>query len=281
MTTALEASNKQSYALVAFSFGSPLTQLGYTNWSHEVSSNGILHAPTPNLTLRLPENSGTFKESKATMTLPLDSFTASLTSGEPIAPVRVTVSEFTSAASGNPTADRLTLYVGELHSAVRHSTNRNDRVLLRFETLKERLGASGGIPSNHHCSHPFTGNGCFYDPTPQLQVGTVVSISQKGAQISGIAVPSVPGGLLANTAYRKGWIEREGVRLLIREWDGTDPDDFVLARRPPSSWVGQTVIVHPGCSKEIEVCRGRWDNEEFFGGYGFAIPAYLPVVETQ
>lgn len=281
MTTALEASNKQSYAMLAFSFGSPQVVLGYTNWTHEVVNNGIAHLPTPNLTMRIPRNSGTFKEQKAQVTLPLDAFTTPLTSGEPIAPVRVVISEFTFAASGNPSADRLILYMGELHSAVRNTSNRNDRVLLRFETIKERLSASGGIPSNHQCAHPFTGTGCFYNPTAQLKVGTVVSTSQSGATISGVTAPSVPGGLLADTTYRKGWLERDGIRVLIREWNSIDPEKFVTKRRLPNSWVGETVIVHPGCSKEIEICRGRYDNEEHFGGYGYAIPAYLPVIETQ
>lgn len=281
MTTALEASTKRSYAMLRLIYGTPAAVVGYTNFNEDVTDEGVLHLSKPDMEVQLPENSGTFRESKATVRMPADDLTRSLSSGEPFSVVKGVITEFSSAAEGNYSAERLTLFSGLLHSAVRNKSNRNDTVLLRFDTLKERLAGSAGIPANHHCAHPFTGTGCFYDATIQIQVGTITAITQKGATITGIAAPAAPGGSFAESMYRKGYIERDGIRVLIRDWDSSDVTNFSLKRRPPASWLNQTVIVHPGCSKEIEVCRGRWDNEEHFGGYGFAIPAYFPVFETQ
>ena len=101
-----------------------------------------------------------------------------------------------------------------------------------------------------------------------------------GTLLTGTVSPDRSGS--DATYYHRGTIENtaDGVRLTIRKWDLSDPTKFYLSSAAPSSWAGETLVIHGGCDKTIETCRDRWNNESQFSGYGYSIPPYNPVLEN-
>ena len=87
-----------------------------------------------------------------------------------------------------------------------------------------------------------------------------------------------------NDYWRRGYMEINGLRNGIRMWDGgaggTAPYHFQMVDDVPSSWVGETVTLTPGCAKTPEICDSRWSNLEKFGGFGIAIPRHDPTTEN-
>lgn len=82
------------------------------------------------------------------------------------------------------------------------------------------------------------------------------------------------------TRFRRGYVELDGIRVMVRDQPALNV--VQLNRVPPPEWVpGTKITITPGSDKTIENCRAEWDNEERFGGLGYAIPRYNPMLESS
>jgi len=88
---------------------------------------------------------------------------------------------------------------------------------------------------------------------------------------------SSPAAELPNGKYRRGYIEVDGLRLLIKR--SRENLIFDLFDLPPIWWPGQACILHPGCDKRIKTCRQEWDNGGRFMGLGIKLPKRNPSFE--
>jgi hypothetical protein len=88
-------------------------------------------------------------------------------------------------------------------------------------------------------------------------------------------------GTHSDKYWHRGYASRDGIDIGIRDWSSGTPTRFIFVREVPADWVGQSVVVTPGCDKTPGVCNARWSNLARFGGAGIAIPPYHPVFEDS
>jgi hypothetical protein len=263
---------------VQFRYGDPNDPIYalYTDWTEDTLGPQGTYLSVPTMEVKLPPMTSGIVEGDEPLEilLPVDAFTTPLASGMPHSPVEVTVWERVDPRTERAAATH-TLFVGRVHRTRRNHEGRTDTIVVQAQNLKAQLEKALGLPATYHCIWTFGGRGCGIDLGPLRKTGTLDSAKGKVAQITGLPPQADP------RYWHRGYVERLGLRLLIRDWDGdASPGSFRLVREPPSSWVGQTVTLTPGCDKTIEVCRARWNREEVFAGIGYALPPYNPVIES-
>jgi hypothetical protein len=280
VSNALDQAEKESYLLVLFTYGDPSDPdfAYYTNWSQDQGP----YVGTPALKVTIPKNTGVMQNDPATIELPSDTFTDRLTNGEPHSEVTVQVEEITRGLDGGPAASRLLLFTGTVVSSMKSTKGRSGNRVLKVQIEKNFLDVPLGVPTEHHCVFVFNGFGC--------DSGTVSGGSPVGPILVSPTVATIDGKVLTTTSpptapnpthYRRGFFRREGVIVEIRDFDASVSGiTFYCTRRPPADWVGQQVELIAGCTGEIGRCR-EWDNEQNFGGWGSAIPAYNPAFEDS
>lgn len=277
MVDAVDTSSKESYKLVGFvhSGGSAF----YTDWTSDVVFSGNTYVSTPDMEVSLPENDGVLSKKECKVAIPLgDTFSQNI-SQLSHAPVFMTVSEVMKGVNPGPSQSTNTLFVGRVEIVRRNYRGRRDKILLTSLPPTARLQEINlGLPCIHTCIHNLGDRGCKVDLTAlpgRIVTAVVASIDGRNLTIQTNATISSQ----ADRFYHRGFVQRQGLNLGIREWRSASPLVFQLAKQAPDYWIGQTISVVVGCDKSIETCRTRFSNEENFAGAGFAMPAYNPNVE--
>ena len=276
MVKAYARPEKEGFVLVTFFYGTDLlTQAKYTDWDQPF----LGHASEPRMSLSIPENTGTFDKRELRVVLPLDVFTTRASSGVPHSPMYVRIEELTQGLFTGDQSSSKVLYNGRVIRTTRNYQGMNNKAAFFCLPAKSRLDVSMGLPCNHHCAWTLFKGGCGV--TPVAITGEIDS--KDGTEIT-VTTPGVttPGGTDARY-WKRGYCEKDGLRISIRDYDGaTDTGKLYMARPVPTDWIGGTndITFVPGCDKTVETCRARWSGEEFFMGLGYAIPAYSPNFET-
>lgn len=266
----------QPVVLVEFTYGSAPTHVRYTNGTSDYTADhdGNVYSAVVKLAVRLPTYTGGVKETECKIELPRDTFADRVSDGYPHAPVTVTIwEEIVSAAGAKQT---LTLFVGKMTKGIRNVGGRTGRVSIEFKNPKALLAVSMGLPCEDRCpwtfgdlaTCDFAGN---INLASKLEAGTLTTIVGRTVTITGL-------GAHADRYWHQGYVDFDDCRIKIRQWvSGTS---FILTDEPRPDWLGQVVTAAPGCNKSIEVCR-TWSNEEQFGGIGYPIPSYHPMIEKK
>jgi hypothetical protein len=199
----------------------------------------------------------------------------SISEPEPHSDIYVKVEELTQ--DPDETVQRvLYLFDGKIRRVVRGKGGKRKTVYTECENVKSRFDVPLGLVAGNHCVWWLGGKGCD-DAGTNIALET---LTEQGtvSDIDGtiITIPGVPAK--SSRYWHRGYVTFDGLPILIREW--VSGDDFNLALPPPAGWLGQTVVLYPGCNKSVEACRDQWDNEEHFCGAGYAMPPYHPVFET-
>lgn len=284
MARAVSQPEKERYSFVTFTYGdlaSP-TVSRYTDWTQ--STMGFVS--TPGMEVEVPENTGIFEERELEILLPADAFSLNASNGLPHSPIFVRVQEQTSGLIAGDAGSLRTLFAGRIMRTIRNFQGRSNTVAFFALPIKSRLAIPMGLQCNHHCVWRLFGPGCQLTQSVHDQPGQIAAIDGKEVTIStpnaAITAPAAPGG--DNSRFwERGFLERDGLKIGVHLWTIADPAVFVLRRRPPDSWLlagASSVLFVPGCHNTIEDCRDVWVNEEHFGGAGFAIPSYNPIIET-
>lgn len=245
------------------------------------------YSALPQLELTLPPLSGSLDVDPAQLELPVDSsdaFLASLTSPEvsPFHTMRVTEISFGSLVVEG--FARQLLFFGRVTKAIKNARGRPNIVRIEAISEKGRFDVPMGISANHTCAWTFGGRGCNapLDDLSNWKTFTVSSIS--GTKL--ILSAPLPAPL---EKWRRGYVERGGLRLTVREVSSSDPS-ITLTRRPPADWIGlfngnfnnrTNGVLLAGCDKRLVTCRTVHNRESQFGGFGYAMPAYNPNFELS
>jgi len=293
--TSLQDTAKEAYALVEFRFGSQTSPSFYRLTTKRVDvvadglwippAAGVTYASEPRLEIGKIERTGTLEETPTKLLARTAlSFIDRLTNGEPHSRVDVTIAEVTrSPVSGSP--EQRVVFRGKVATTKRdHDPKKPGVAELSLTTFKDELETPLGGMVSAQCIFAFGGAGCFKDLTLYKQTRTLNSYLGKFVTVSGTTAGPLPGGsppddggTIPNVAYwRNGFVERDGLALRIRS---SGASGFELEEEPPADWVGQSVVLTPGCTQLIQRCK-EWGQEGNFGGFGIKTPAYQPMFET-
>lgn len=267
---------KESFLLVLFRYGDPdnLSEERYTDLDQDFS--GFIS--TPGLEVELPENSGHFDDKETRIILPADTFTERLTNGLPHSPVYVRIEEVTQGLAPGDTNSQRILFNGRVERGRRTYQGRNNSIAILALPAKSRLDLPLGLPCNHHCVWTLFGAGCGLLASAFELTGEIDSVDGQELTVTDTSITTKTG-----TYWRRGYLWKDGLAMMVRDWSDADPTKFHMARRVPDDWVAAgpgTILFTPGCDKTIETCRARYFNEEHFMGLGFGIPAYNPIIES-
>lgn len=283
------APSKQSYSALVFTQNA--VDRYYTNWSAGYN-DGNAHTPLPGLQVQYAPNTGSLREEqlKITFSIGNDVFLDSLITGLPIAPVylnaKIVIEEIGPGAA--PGSRIVEFGNWRLMKALRNPEQRRGLGRLEFLSHKARLFPPLGISAMPSCAWNLGDKTCTVDTVALQETGTVSFVGRKSLRLTNPADSGVISGKNYldlsgpdDKYWHRGYVELDGLRIGIRDWNqaGPDPYLFQMVRQPPPSWVGQVVTLTPGCDKTPFICDKRYANLEQFGGFGYAIPAYHPVLE--
>jgi len=269
---------KESFLLVTFNYGDgAATQAKYTDWDQSF----LGHTPEPRMSVQLADNEATFDKRETRIILPVDDFTGRAGDGTPHSPMFVKIEELTQGLFAGDQSALKVLFRGRVIRTTKNFQGKRNQVAFFALTQKSRLDVSMGIPCNHHCAWTLFHGGCGVDEDDFDVLTEIDSVDGQEVTITDVAITG-PG--TADPRYwKRGYLEKDGLRVGIRDYDGSvDPTKLFMVRRVPTDWIGGSSDIRavPGCDKTIETCRARFDAEEFFMGPGYAIPSYQPNLES-
>jgi hypothetical protein len=278
MVKAYARSEKEGITLLTFFHGEGLgTREKYTDWDESF----LGHKSEPRMSISLPANTGSFDKKELRILMPVDPFTSLASNGSPHSPIYVQIEEVTQGLFPGDQPSQKVLYSGRVVRSIRNYQGRDNMVGFFALLIKSRLDVPMGLPCNHHCAWALFHGGCGVVEASFDEVG---EIDSQDGTIATVTTPAVLSqGASDARFWKRGYLEKDGLRLSIRDYDGaTNTGKFYLARAAPDSWIGGTADIRfiPGCDKTVETCRARYNAEEFFMGMGYAIPAYHPVLDS-
>lgn len=282
-----DAPAKKSYVVLIFTQGG--VDHYYTNWLGGWNDGGSNTATVvPSMSVKLAPNTGqlTDKETEVEFLLGEDSteWLDSLVGGIAQAPVTMQVKLALRPFGPGATEAEALHHQGyyRLVLASKHADKEYGKVRLSFLHLKGLLDVPLGIPATTRCAWTLGDKTCGVDVASAAETATVLAIGRKSIQLSDPADFSVVTSKPDRRYWHRGYFERGGLRVGIRDWDelGTSKWIFSLVNDAPPEWVGEEVTIYPGCDKLPTTCDTRWSNLEQFGGFGIAIPAHHPVTES-
>jgi hypothetical protein len=270
----LKHPHKRNYTAVRFTMANSDT-LMLTDWTEDVTLSGIsgTFSSEVSLGVKLPARAGVMKEGQLRINIPFDyQLAQDLTVGVPHQNVVVEVWSFSESTLVG-TDSLLKEYAGTVIKAERNFDGHPERVQINAVNIKGRLNIALGIPCHHHCIWRFTGFGC--QATPQVVVQkTPTAAARNKLTFSGMV------GVHDRFEYLRGYIEFDGLKIGIRDYDDATGDIY-LFREPPAAWATSLLNLNEGCDKQLVTCRDEKNNENNFGGFGYAMPSRHPMMDTH
>jgi hypothetical protein len=297
MGAVLDSANKAQYTAIELTFDDPVapSYFRFTDFTRGIVFQGLPYDPVPDLQINWGAKSGGIQPETVGIRVPtvtqsdIDLSTFERLSG-PIPSEPVFVKIYNVIVSQDDTSEEGFLeFRGTLHRTTDNYQGESGVSFFEFnDSVKGELDVPLGLLCVHHCLWTLgneRGSPCGIDIASFRETVTISGLSS-GNYLAGIndyTVPSVPGGNAHPVSgyYHRGYIERGGLRLGIRDWGMGRPFAFSFSEPVPTTWLNQTVTLTPGCDKLIDTCRGRWDQEENFAGFGHAMVPYNPSLESQ
>ncbi len=277
---AYDSPDKETWQFVRFLLEADLSVLAaYTDKDSDEVFEGTLYTSETAMEVKIPTNNGLLDEQPLNLVLPeLPGFVSDISSGAPYPSVIVEVVEFTRAEGVSSAVARP--FRGLIAGVRRNYGGRKRLVAMSALPVKARMASiTLGEPCNHQCINRL-GDGRCGVPLVSSPNRLLLNVSAiDGTKVT--ASTAVPTGL-EDRFYQRGYAARGGLFIAVQIWRNEvegNKQEFFLARRPPSSWLGQQMIVFAGCDKTKEVCISRFNNEANFNGRGYRMPAYHPNFE--
>lgn len=293
-----DLAKKEAVTFVEMFYGSSPTYVRYCDADEDTTFESNTYTSRPDLEVVLPTYTGMMQEKTCDVVLPIvtagvtDSFVNNVSGGRAFSPITVrVVVRLVSYTPGSPVNYTQELFYGRVGISVRNYRNRKNQVALKCVTWKQESDRPCGFQANPQCYFQFQGRGCVVDSppgsgtyisavtpsSPASRAVTILSISRDLVTLT--ATPS--GGPFTDYLFHRGYMELDGLKIGIREWDYASPTQFLMERPPPSSWSGAGVNLYQGCDKTLLTCMNRYGNDDFFGGFGAGIRDYNPVFEVR
>lgn len=275
LQTNLEKLPASQYAiLVTLSFGSGPTVYRYCRWSEDIIISGETFVAEPLLDVELGESHGGTEDKPHKLTLPRtrEPFkTMSLGFAFPKVHAKIEQVDPTS-----PTTRRH-LGEGDVSITTKNPGGRTGMVRGTASGIKSRIAevSSLSLRLTSTCDIPFGGSRCRVNSSAWTRSGTISGISRNVVTLS---IPSVsdPVAELPNARYRRGYIEVDALRILVKK--SLEDFTFELFEVVPPYWMGASFLLRAGCDKRLETCR-LWNNEANFMALGIKIPPRNPLYQ--
>lgn len=148
------------------------------------------------------------------------------------------------------------------------SINMNDpRELLAISMPRNLFGAG--------CQYALFDSECTLNPATYAVFSTIMVASSSQALQITLPAGTVPDNFFAlgNIAFTSGL--NNGLRMMVRQSNGTSGALALLSPMPFVASAGDTVVLHPGCDKTQASCVGTFGNLVNYGGFD-----YIPAAET-
>ena len=276
--TALDQSNKRSFALVKFTFGDPAapTIKRFTNVAADVTGTDGVFVANQNMAVTLDAFSGVFDEKpiRIDMDKTVDSFFDDISRGEPHSPIFVEVWELIESIDG--TDEEIKLFTGRVTKVFDNYRGKQNQIRIEARTWKGKIDIPMGVIATHQCAWIFTGEGC--EVVARTFAGTIDTIVGFTVTLTVAPATGSPPTTFFPREFQRGYMKRDGLRITIRDWNTGLV--FQMTKPPPLEWVGKAVTLVAGCDKTIETCRTIHDNEERTIPLGFAMLPYNPNYES-
>lgn len=176
-------------------------------------------------------------------------------------------------------ATRQEIFTGRITQVVARPSSTDGVVKCTIKGIKRRFGATLGLQANTSCCNQFgneNNSSCGINLLAHTYYGTITTIDAGG--VANRITTSLAGPpLFTNALWNRGYIEVDGLRIMIRASLGAGA--FELRQIPPPSWAGEVCKAIHGCDKSILVCRSVYNNEQNFAGYGYSLPERNPIFE--
>lgn len=267
---------KTSALLVEFRTGLNFSEIyRYTDWTSDLDLDGTpTFVSVPTIQYEPSENNGSLSERPTEISFPrnIDDFMAKLAAGQPLARTSISIREVHFDARTREVGEILYFFYGMVQLVINNPRGKTEQVLLQCIPHKSRINAVLGLVANHECNNTLYGPGCWVHKPSFTDAGTVDAIDGKVITLSGHDAKG-------ENFYHRGWMERDGVSIIIRKFNFIFPNVFHLTRNPPEEWLGQEVDIVAGCDLSAGTCIIRFDNEEHFNGTAIAVPDYNPIIE--
>lgn len=251
----------------------------FTNWDSDLvhPDTGETFYSLPEMEVDIPKLTGMLKEKPLVVKVPqaADQFFDDISTGEPFDRTTVRVCEWAQTEDQSE-GDHLTLFSGVMMRVFQNVDGTTAMIRVECEAEKMRMKGALGIVATHNCPWGLGDANCDPDGTDidiesEFEVGVVDAIDGVVVTISELD-PNV-----TNRHFHRGYVRIGTLRIGIRDW--LSGEDFVLFKIPPADWDSELIQVVPGCDKEHGTCDTLWSNTEHFGGIGYGIPDYHPVIE--
>lgn len=303
---------KKSTLLVELHCGTALSAYATTAKSR-VIWDGKVWTPEPTINVELPEQTASVSSEACKIKLPLVgnqhplvlSIARVLSVPRTSPPVRCRVINLIESDVDHMTP--VYLYNGVLDRSTRNPQGQSGFVELNIvpEFMAQLAEATLGMRADPSCGWSFGGPGCWHPDTDKFltpadypiggvrKVNVICTIdpdlSSRKVTL-GVDTAKHPGAdsrvLISRPAgwWVRGYLEKDGLRISIADWRywlaGVGEHTWILNRIPPEDWQGASMVLHPGCPRTPLACSQR-NNSINFGGMGYGIPAYNPVLETD
>lgn len=270
-TNSLQKPSKRSKRLVQFLYGGPAAPVyeRLTDWAVDVVHVTGTYLSEPAMQVDLGEINGTLEEKATQILLPLtNAFADRISDGRAHSLVRVRILEVTDTDGAT---DEMVLHVGRVSFAHRNYGGKAGVAMIESPSWKAYLNALEGLSVDVTCDWTLFGIGCGLSAASFTHSGIMTLIDGRSVVIGGL-----PGVL--PRYFHRGYVEKDGVRISIREW--ISGSTFFLVRDPPGTWLNGIVKVVAGCDKTLPTCRARFSNEQHFLAIGYGTPAYNPSMEV-
>jgi hypothetical protein len=242
--------------------------------------------------------------------MPLHIFPVNAMVGNPFPTTRVSVYQCRLGDAGVPGTwgganfSRRLLAQGQIGRTTARYNKRPDIVGIECYRNKSQMqSVTLGVTTSQRCYWRFGDSKCQY-PIQDATVSPVTCTSVTNSTIR-VTIPANATigtglqGMGAFQAFQFGYAESEGLKIFIREHRKKSGANYVVASGPVSAgqelellltfqpplhpnytWVGRSLTLVGGCTKNKAACIGKWNNAERFGGFGILVPTYNPVWEV-
>lgn len=249
----------------------------YVRALESLTIDGDAYTAVPSLDFEFPTIDGGVVDRPVTLVVPDDLDPFDKMAFSTYAEVEVSILE---ADFSDLDASPRVAFVGHVGSTNLHYRGKSRLMSMQLLGRKHFLkDVSLGIKATDRCPLFYGDHVC--GATVTTVSATISTINGTVVNFSSLPSDSVKGSW-ANGRYTRGFVEKDGLRILIRR-HSVGNKRFTLAKAPPQmsgyTWEGATVTVYEGCDKGIDACEAHGRQSRFLG-VGRRMPKHNPIIEN-
>lgn len=239
-----------------------------TNITVDGFNIGLMTA-LPELSIDMGKQQGGSKDSPVEVEMKIVNPITELINGYMFQPIWANVFELDPS---NPQITTRQLFYGRVSNLIINKNHRADTVGFRLNGNKAQLDKIPiGLRAGTTCQWSLGDKTCDVDLVPLRESPMITDIQGRTITVDALVNQS-------NRYWQGGYFRFEKLHAGIRSYTGGLTFETFRGINP--NMIGETIEMTPGCDKTIETCRTKFNNEERFGGFGYAIPAYTPIWEN-